>query len=133
MELRGFEPLTFSLQMRGSGQFGLLWHNPDGTPIAPRADLDEWHALLDRAGVPPRALHSARGTTASLLRRAGVADAVRIALLGHASIASTAAYDHTEQMDKIEALEALSARLAVPGTVAPPPPPADRPALRLVK
>ena len=43
-----------------------------GDPTKPRTLRKAWHAAIRRAGVPDISFHSARNTTATLLRRAGL-------------------------------------------------------------
>jgi integrase len=44
-----------------------MFTQPTGTPVDPRADLKERHALLAAAGVRPARLHDARHTAATML------------------------------------------------------------------
>lgn len=73
-------------------------------PIPDYVDAPAWHAALAAAGVPDVPLHSARHTTASLLRELGIPADVRMQILGHASEKVTAGYTH---MDDTEARAAL--------------------------
>jgi integrase len=121
----------------------LVWCHDDGSPIPPADALHEWKALQDRAGVahPTRTvatkdahgmeaylpakfvLHEARHTTATLLKQAGVDESVIIAILGHATYASTRVYVHTEtaaaaraaMRDLHERLMGVEARPAIEG------------------
>lgn len=96
----------------------LVWCTADGLPIDPADALAEWRALQQRAGVthPSRTtavkdehgmetyvadtyvLHEARHTTATLLKQLGVDESVIIAILGHATYASTRVYVHDDQL-----------------------------------
>lgn len=80
--------------------YDLVWCRADGQPIRPAAALDEWKTMQEHAGIkhPHRdhfVLHEGRHTTATLLRELGVSDEVLISILGHASIASSRVYVHT--------------------------------------
>lgn len=113
---------------------GLVWCNLDGSPIAPAEALAEWKALQERAGVahPTRTvatrdehgmdaylpakfiLHEARHTTATLLKQLGVDETVIIAILGHATYASTRVYVHDDTAAAAKAaMSALHERLMV--------------------
>lgn len=96
---------------------GLLWTSPklDGSPIDPREDSREWHAVLDRAGVPQVPLHAARHTTASLLLKAGVPMEVIRKILGHSTAAMSASYMDVDREQLKLALTNMSALMAVEG------------------
>lgn len=102
------------IEASSGGTHGLVWHTDTGAPLRPRDDSDAWHALLGRAGVPPRALHTARGTTSSVLMRAGVAETVRIALMGHAKPANLRPYETAEHQDQFDAATAIVRALVQP-------------------
>lgn len=110
----------------------LVWCKPDGGPIPPADALEEWKALQERAGVahPTRTvaandghgmeaylpakfvLHEARHTTATLLKQLGVDESVIIAILGHATYASTRVYVHDDTAAAAKAaMRALHERL----------------------
>lgn len=96
----------------------LVWCTDDGLPIDPADALADWKALQARAGVahPTRTsavkdaagmetyvaaayvLHEARHTTATLLKQLGVDESVIIAILGHATYASTRVYVHDDEL-----------------------------------
>jgi integrase len=62
---------------------GYLFPAPAGGPVDPRADSDEWHALLRAAGVRPVTLHTARHTAASaLLVRDGLSETALMQVMG---------------------------------------------------
>lgn len=80
---------------------GLLWTNPDGSPIDPAYDNRAWHAALERAGVPDARLHDARHTTVDLLYEAGVSEQLITEIVGHSTIGMTRRYKsrgNTEQL-----------------------------------
>lgn len=64
----------------------------DGSPIDPSRDSAAWHELLRRAGVQRVRLHDARHTTASLLQKAGVPEAVIMQILGHSAFVTSMGY-----------------------------------------
>lgn len=77
---------------------GLVWTD-DGRPIDPRADAKAWAGMLERLEIPHVGLHSARRTTATVLRDQGVDVTVIRDMLGHGDIEQTRAYQQvgTEQ------------------------------------
>lgn len=94
----------------------LVWPAADGKPVTPRADLAAWHDLQAAAGVQhpagrPFHLHEARHATATILMALGVDTQVIIAILGHASILSTRAYQHADLEMMRTALEGVAERL----------------------
>ena len=97
----------------------LVWPRPSGGPISKGDDLAAWYGLLDVAGVhkpgPKQwVLHEARHTTVSLLEAAGVPPAVIIAIVGHATYASTRRYSHTELARARAALATVADDLGLP-------------------
>lgn len=86
---------------------GLVFTRPDGRPIDPRPDLQEWHDALTAAGLPSVMLHAARHTTATLLREAGVPVDVIQSILGHSSAVTTQGYLHEDLTLAREALGRL--------------------------
>lgn len=109
-----------------ASEHGLVWCREDGGPLDPTEVLTEWKAMQATAGVEHASasrdsyvLHEGRHTTATLLRELGVSDDVLTAILGHASIASTRAYLHTDVLEQArDAMRALHERV----TDAPAPP-----------
>lgn len=83
----------------------LVWHHPDGRPISPRDDQRAWKQLLEDAGVDHVSLHSARHTTATLLRAAGVDEQTRMEILGHATVDSQRIYAHADRARHLEAMD----------------------------
>ncbi len=75
---------------------GLIWTRPDGRPIEPTEDREEWHDILVAAGVPDTDQHSARHTTSTLLLALGVSEDVRMAILGHSTAAARKIYSHVD-------------------------------------
>lgn len=94
----------------------LVWPSADGGPRIDKADLHAWHRLQDKAGVRHPSgrhyhLHEARHTAATMLMALGVDTQVIIAIMGHASILSTRAYQHTDLAMMRTALDGVAARL----------------------
>ena len=84
-----------------------------GHPVDPRVDWQRWKDALVAAGLPDVPLHSMRHTAASLLRAIGTPDRIRMDMLGHASLAVTDGYTHTETADQAAFTRALE-RLLLP-------------------
>lgn len=93
---------------------GLVWTTTAGKPIDPRADNEEWHAVLKLAGVPDARLHDARHTTASLLRKAGVPLGTITKILGHSSHAMSEEYIDYDHEQLSEAMSKMSALMIEP-------------------
>ena len=108
------EPVAFLLDgMERTGPYVFYGKAMDG-----RRDWAAWKALLVKAGVCPSdmklgdmpPLHSARGTTASLLDEAGVSDKIIAEILGHSSVQITRrAYIHGNEERHRQAMKALEA------------------------
>jgi len=95
---------------------GLVWPRPSGAPMNPKDDRDAWEALQQAAQVAhptgrPYYLHEARHTTATLLMELKVPESVRIAIMGHSTIAVTRGYEYVDIAEARRALEALAGRL----------------------
>lgn len=90
---------------------GLVWTQPDGSPLTPDRDHRAWKAALERAELPPIPLHSARHTAASLLLAAGVDQHVIASIVGHSSIITTRGYLHVSLDHARDGLGALAALL----------------------
>jgi integrase len=104
---------------------GLVWPTAAGRPVNLRDDTAAWHAIQKAAGVRHPAgryfhVHEARNTTATLLMELGVPESVRIAIMGHSSIATTRGYEYVSSPETRAALEKVAERL---GLSAPQPPP----------
>lgn len=87
---------------------GLVFHRDDGRPLTAAADRRNWHAVLAAAGLPDVTLHSARVTTATTLKKSGVDEQTRMALLGHVSAAAQRIYAHVDLADKHTAMAHLN-------------------------
>lgn len=101
----------------------LVWPQDDGQPRRPVRDTKAWHALQDMAQVARvdgtvgrrYLLHECRHSCATMLMEAGVDEHVRVAILGHSSIASTVGYQHVSEALARQALESVAARLDLVG------------------
>lgn len=97
---------------------GLVWPTSDGRPRSKQDDLDEWHALQDKAGVRHPAgrryhVHECRNVTATELRNNGADDMVITALLGHTSIGTSRGYMLIDRAAKTHALEGVAKSLRI--------------------
>ena len=64
----------------------LVFCQPNGRPLDPRADLRDWKCLLAAAGVRDARLHDARHTAATMLLVQGVDPRTVMDLLGWSNI-----------------------------------------------
>jgi integrase len=76
-------------------EHGVVFARPDGRPIDPRDDWQEWADILLAAGVPHHGVHTARHSAASIMIDEGVALTVVQEMLGHSDIRVTRLYVHT--------------------------------------
>jgi site-specific recombinase XerD len=95
---------------------GLVWPALDGDPASPAMDRAEWYGLQGAAEIGHPAgrhytLHEARNTTATLLLELGVDESVRLAIMGHSSIATTRGYEHVDLTQTRRALDGVAERL----------------------
>jgi integrase len=78
----------------------LVWCGPEGRPIDPHDNWEEWKALLAESGITKDArLHDARHTAGTLLGEQHVDMHVIQRILGHAQVATTRIY--TEPTDPL--------------------------------
>ncbi|WP_228844418.1 site-specific integrase [Mycobacteroides abscessus] len=96
----------------GPNPHGLVWHHQDGRPVSPREAAREWKALVERAGVPYRSMHSARHTTSTLLNNAGVSQETRMKVIGHSSVVAQQIYVHVDHEPARAALSNLNELLS---------------------
>lgn len=73
---------------------GWMFTQPNGKPLDPRRDLDEWKAVLTEAGVREARLHDARHTAATVLLILGVPDRTVMDLMGWSTISMKQRYMH---------------------------------------
>jgi len=91
---------------------GLVFTQPNGHPIDPRADHRSWQQLLTDAGVRRVRLHDARHTAATLLLAQGVPARVVMEVLGHSQISLTlGTYSHVNDDLTREAASRMSSAL----------------------
>lgn len=72
----------------------LVFAQPNGQPIDPRRDWDDWKALLAAAGVRDARVHDGRHTAGTLLIEQGVHVRTVQEILGHSDIRVTQRYTH---------------------------------------
>ncbi len=86
----------------------LVFTSASGGPVHPRADYNDWHALLDDLGIRRYRVHDLRHGTATSLLEAGLQPRVVQEVMGHASVAFTmAAYAHVRPVLHAAAAEAM--------------------------
>jgi integrase len=73
---------------------GWIFTQPNGKPLDPRADHQEWKALLEAAGVREARLHDARHTAATMLLVLKVPPRVVMEIMGWSEISMTSRYQH---------------------------------------
>lgn len=88
---------------------GLIWRNPDGSPISARQDAQEWRALMESAGITDAAItgHWARHTVVTILASLGVDHQLIGEIVGHSSTQVTELYRHSQATERRAAMEAL--------------------------
>jgi integrase len=90
---------------------GLVWCQPNGRPINPRADWGEWKTMLKAVGIRDARLHDARHTAATLLLAQGVDQRVVMEILGHSQISMTSRYTHVLPQVMTDAAERIGEAL----------------------
>ncbi|MFE0022373.1 tyrosine-type recombinase/integrase [Amycolatopsis sp. NPDC059021] len=73
---------------------GYMFTQPNGRPLDPRRDLDEWKQLLAEAGVREGRLHDARHTAATVLLLLGVPERAVMELMGWSNTSMAKRYQH---------------------------------------
>lgn len=73
---------------------GWMFTQPNGRPIDPRRDLDEWKELLAEAGVREARLHDARHTAATVLLLLGVPERAAMEFMGWSNSSMAKRYQH---------------------------------------
>lgn len=73
---------------------GWVFTQPTGKPLDPRADYEEWGALLKAAVVRPARLHDARHTAATMLLVLKVPPRAVMDVTGWAEASMTSRYQH---------------------------------------
>lgn len=89
---------------------GLVWPALDGSPRKPTDDRAQWQALQRAAGVQHPSgrlytVHEARHASATRLLELEVPESVRVAIMGHSSIAVTHGYEHVTESLARDALD----------------------------
>ncbi|MCQ4044482.1 tyrosine-type recombinase/integrase [Streptantibioticus rubrisoli] len=72
----------------------LVFCQPDGRPVDPRDDWEDWKGLLRAAGVRDARVHDGRHTSATLLLEYGVDVRIVMETLGHSDLRVTTRYTH---------------------------------------
>ncbi|RKT84853.1 Phage integrase, N-terminal SAM-like domain [Saccharopolyspora antimicrobica] len=95
---------------------GTEWHDgewmftqPNGKPMDPRKDLDDWKEILSEAGVREARLHDARHTAATVLLVLGVPDRVVMELMGWSSVTMKQRYMHVIDSVRKDVADRLNA------------------------
>lgn len=91
--------------------WGLVFVNHHGYPLHRREITEAFRQACDRAGIARRRFHDLRMSTATLMAEAGVAEDVRLARLGHASVTMGRHYAVVRETRDRAAVEALAALL----------------------
>lgn len=73
---------------------GWIFTQPNGKPLDPRADHQEWKNLLKAAGVREARLHDARHTAATMLLVLKVPPRVVMEIMGWSEMSMTSRYQH---------------------------------------
>jgi site-specific recombinase XerD len=89
----------------------LVFCQPNGRPIDPRRDWDEWRALLDKAGVRHMRVHDGRHTAGTLLLEQGVHVRAVQQILGHSDVRTTQRYTHVADAVTRDAAQRIGAAL----------------------
>jgi len=82
-----------------------------GRPMDPQLDYRAWRRLCAAADVPVRRLHDLRHTAATLLLEADVDLKSAGQVLGHGTVAQTAAYTHVLADRKAATARAVEAHI----------------------
>ena len=72
----------------------VLFARPDGRPLDPRQDWQEFKDLLREAGITDRRLHDSRHTAGTILNELGVDIRTIMEILGHTQLSVTRRYVH---------------------------------------
>jgi len=99
-------------------QAGELWEDhdlvfcqPNGRPIDPRRDWDDWIAVLRKAGVRRVRVHDGRHTAGTLLIEQGVHVRAVQTILGHADVRTTQRYTHVAEAVTRDAAQRMGGAL----------------------
>lgn len=89
----------------------LVFCQPDGRPIDPKADWQAWRELLASAQVPTVRLHAARHTAATMLLALGTPEKVVMETLGHSRASITHGYQKRVDALHVAAAEKVDGAL----------------------
>jgi len=89
----------------------LIFCNPDGSPIDSRADWQEWHDILEEAGIDHMGVHGARHTAATIALNEDIALTVVQEILGHSTIVVTRGYQHVSGPLRLDAAVRMEAAI----------------------
>lgn len=87
---------------------GWMFTQPNGKPLDPRRDLDEWKELLQEAGVREARLHDARHTAATVLLLLGVPERAVMDFMGWSNTAMAKRYQHVTAALRTDIAERLN-------------------------
>ncbi|MET8862296.1 site-specific integrase [Nonomuraea sp. NPDC004580] len=94
----------------------LVFAQPNGRPIDPRDDWDDWKELLDVAGVRDARVHDGRHTAGTLLIEQGVHVRTVQEILGHSDIRLTQRYTHVASPMAADGMQRMGRALWGSGT-----------------
>jgi integrase len=110
-------------QLRKRVHAGTEWHEgdwmfaqPNGKPLDPRRDLEEWKELLTNAGVREARLHDARHTAATVLLLLGVPERAVMDFMGWSNSAMAKRYQHVTEVLRRDIAGRLDGYLWGPAT-----------------
>lgn len=87
---------------------GWIFTQPNGRPLDPRADYEEWKNLLTAADVREARLHDARHTAATVLLLLGVPDRTVMDVMGWSTLSMKARYMHVTEQVKRDVADLLN-------------------------
>lgn len=87
--------------------FGHMFLTPSGDPIHGAELLSAFKAACRRAGIPERRFHDLRGSSATLMREAGVAEDTRMARLGHSTVEMSRHYAKASEAQDQDAADRI--------------------------
>lgn len=92
-------------------EYDAVFVTEDGRLLDPRADYDEWVAILKESGVPHKKLHIMRHSAATMLLAQGVDIRVVKEVMGHRDIRTTDGYTQGAQELMAEAMKRMGRHL----------------------
>ena len=101
--------------------YGLLFRNPDGSPVTPKQDAAEFKQWLERAGLDPstRFGHETRYSAVTLMRRGGGDQKAVEEIIGHTSIQVDNIYRTVDMEEKQQTAGLIGAALGMPKGLLP--------------